>query len=241
MSGMSIRIVGLLALALVGLAGCGGSGGTSNGNNNGGDAYVRVYNASRDVGTVEVVLGNTLVTTLAPNVASTVYYTVGAGNTRVRFRDATTHDVLLDRSFTSTKGKAYLATLLGSRAKSNLTMSTAETRTTDQPDDKYQVRLLHAAPTYASRKGDLYISEPGDDLATLTPVLTDITYGQMTDYVVFATGKRFRVVEKGTKAPVIFDSQTLDLSGPHRTLTLVGLEPEGTLPTMAILIDHTNP
>ncbi len=83
-----------------------------------------------------------------------------------------------------------------------------------------RVRAIHGAPSAPAV--DIYVTAPGTDLETETPVLVNVEFGQVADYLEAPAGTyQVRVTPTGSKTAVI-DSGPLTLaSGQVRTAIAV--------------------
>ncbi|WP_111497889.1 DUF4397 domain-containing protein [Marinobacter bohaiensis] len=113
--------------------------------------------------------------------------------TEVRFRD----------------GIRYYAAAVGTVGAGGPTLLLVKQTDTDASDGNAQVQVAHlasAAPTV-----DIYVTAPGDDLGSASPIAT-LTFQDVTDPVEVPAGDyRIRVTPQGS-ATVVFDSGTVALA-----------------------------
>jgi hypothetical protein len=83
-----------------------------------------------------------------------------------------------------------------------------------------RVRAIHGAPSAPAV--DIYVTAPGADLETTIPLLANVEFGDVADYIEAPAGDyQVRVTPAGTKT-VVIDSGTLALSiGQVRTAIAV--------------------
>lgn len=71
-----------------------------------------------------------------------------------------------------------------------------------------RIRAVHGAPAV-----DVYVTAPDADLASATPVLTNVAFGDASDYIDAPAGEyQVRVTPAGTRT-VVIDSGALTLTG----------------------------
>jgi DNA-binding beta-propeller fold protein YncE len=87
---------------------------------------------------------------------------------------------------------------------------------------------------------DVYVTEPGADIATATPVLTSVPFGAASDYLSVPAGDyQVRVTPAGTKI-VVIDSGSLTLAaGQVRTAIAVD-SPGGGAPFDLLVLADLN-
>jgi hypothetical protein len=87
---------------------------------------------------------------------------------------------------------------------------------------------------------DIYVTAPGADLTTATPVLTGVAFGDVADYLEVPAGEyQVRITPAGTKT-VAIDSGALTLeSGQVRTAIAVDA-PGGGAPFDLIVLADSN-
>ena len=124
-----------------------------------------------------------------------VYVNPGT-NQLLEVRDNVTDAVLLDYTTSLTNGTAYtfaMAGLSGSRQGVLFTDDTSAAAA-----GNFKVRLLHLAPLAPAM--DLYITDPGTDLSTVSPLAAGIAYTNPSAYVSAPIGtKLIQLTESGTK------------------------------------------
>jgi len=101
-----------------------------------------------------------------------------------------------------------------------------------------RVRAIHGAPSAPSV--DIYVTAPDADLATATPVLTGVAFGDVADYLEVPAGEyQVRITPAGTKL-VAIDSGALTLeSGQVRTAIAVDA-PGGGAPFDLLVLADSN-
>jgi hypothetical protein len=102
------------------------------------------------------------------------------------------------------------------------------------PNDKTQLRVLHAAPKVPPV--DVYLTAPGADLAAASPAIGALAFGTLTDPALVPAGKaQVRITLAGTKT-VAYDSGELTLPGGTRLLAAAIPLPSGASPISLLLV-----
>jgi hypothetical protein len=202
------RSVGTLFSALIlSLAAACGNGGTLSPSE---VSALRLYNASPDSPPVDVFLrGGQIVQGLAyAHGHLYIYINPGTGQL-LEVRDNVTDAVLLDYTADFNIGTAYTFAMTGLSGSRQGVLFIDDTSAA--PAGNFKVRLLHLAPLGPGL--DLYITDPGADLNTVSPQATGITYTQASAYVTAPIGNKVvQVTQTQTKTvlctagPILFTS-----------------------------------
>lgn len=217
------------------LAGCGGD------DDNGAPprpqtAALRVVHASPDAPPVDVLVNGTTVLRDVPFRAFSGYLPVPGGRANVQVRVAGTTTTVIDVAPDLAGGRSYTA-LAVNRVASIAPLLLEDDRTAPGPA-AVKVRVVHGAP--GAPEVDVYVTAPGADLATATPVLTNVPYRGVSGYLSVPPGAyQVRVTVAGTKT-VAIDSGPLQLAG-NTVRTAVAVDaPGGGAPFGLVLLPDVN-
>ena len=201
MSPISTRHVTALLLACFILSGCGHSGG---------DAEIRVLNASVDYSTVDLYLNNGSATTPAISGATygtlTPYTGVGAFGYTVEFTNNGTQSTLksLDENLAKGTFKTYVA--YGDIGSFGV-LEILENQ--DAPNSgNTSVQIIDAAPDAGAV--DVYLTDPSASLANSSPTFTNVAGGVVgSGFIALTDGTyRIRVTGTGNQTDIRLDSLT---------------------------------
>jgi Domain of unknown function (DUF4397) len=174
-----------------------------------GDARVRVVHASPDAPDVDVLLDDAEVLSDVPYLATSDYLETTDGEHNLKVNAAGTTTTVIDADVTLTDGADY--TVIASGLVAQIEPIVLEDDNTAPASGSVRVRAIHGAPSAPSV--DVYVTAPGADLATATPALTGVEFGDVADYLEVPAGEyQVRVTPTGTKT-VAIDSGALTLSG----------------------------
>ncbi len=211
------------AFAAVLLAACGGSNDTIAPP---ADASVRVVHASPDAPAVDIDLnGSPAVTNLDYGQATTaVAAKPGALNVTVRGRLPGTSRpaVIGPTEITLAAGGAYAVLAVNTVAAIEPLVVTRESSAVSSANVRLQV--VHAAP--AAPAVAVYVTAPGADLASSTPVGSVAFKESLAAATVPAGDYQIRVTPSGASTPVVYDSGTVSLAGGS-DLLVVALQNTG--------------
>jgi hypothetical protein len=205
---MKLRIFGLALVAALGLAACGDD------NDDDITSRLRVVHLSPDASAMDVFVGDTREFTNVTFAVPTDYQDVATGTQTLRFvatGDTTTlgsgdEELELSQSYT------LLATGFAD-AVTPLLLSD----TTDAPESgKIRVRIVHASPSTGAV--DVYVGDPTDDISTVTPTLSNVSFGDASNYLTLDEGTyRIRLAAVGDTEAVLDEEITLS-EGAVRTI-----------------------
>lgn len=161
-----------------------------------GTSMLRLYNASPDSPPVDILLnGGQLVQDLAYGYGRFYIFARSGPDQLIEVRDNAAN-VLVDYTASFTDGAAYTFAMIGIAGSRQGVLFTDDTSAA--PTGNFKFRVLHLA-----RLGppmDLYITDPGTDLTTATPVVTGITYPNTSAYVTAPIStKLVQLTQSGTK------------------------------------------
>ena len=230
---MKLKLLTLLLAATAVTAAC-----SDDDNNTGpeGQARVRVVHASPDAPNVDLLLDNAKVLSDVPYLASSDYLATSAGDHNLKVNAAGTATTAIDADVTLADGTDY--TVIASDLVAQITPIVLQDDNTAPAAGDARVRAIHGAPSAPTV--DVYVTAPGADLETATPVLTNVAFGDVADYLEVPAGEyQVRVTPAGTKT-VAIDSGALTLeSGQVRTAIAVDA-PGGGAPFDLLVLADSN-
>ncbi len=186
---------GLVCLgAILLIAGC-GSGQTTR---------LRLMNAVPDESNIDVLVDST---TLSSNIAygtSTGYQSVKSGSHQVAIEPSGSSTALLQQSVTFAGGAdTTIISMNFSQSVSNLVLS--DDNSTPTSGD-FRIRVINASPGLGP--ADVYIVAPGTSLTSLTPTISNLSFGAAAPYqstvagtyevVLTSVGQKFAAVDTGS-------------------------------------------
>ncbi|HEX6307436.1 MAG TPA: DUF4397 domain-containing protein [Longimicrobiales bacterium] len=194
------------------------------------DSGVRVVHAAPETPRLEVVLqGETRALLEYAEVSE--YFTVGAGERQLQLHVAgsTTPIIALDTTFAA---ETHYTVLAAGRSGS-IQPIILEDDPTPADTGEARIRLVHAAPTAGTV--DIYVTQPGEELAVSAPALTNVDFGAASDYMVLdARTWRVRVTAAGTQT-ILIDLPLLVLSS-RRVVTVVMMDTMGSGPPHGLIV-----
>ena len=159
-------------------------------------ARVRVVHASPDAPNVDVLLDDAKVLSDVPYLASSAYLETSAGDHNLKVNAAGTATTAIDADVTLADGTDY--TVIASDLVAQITPIVLQDDNTAPAAGNARVRAIHGAPSAPAV--DIYVTAPGADLETATPVLTGVAFGDVADYLEVPAGEyQVRVTPAGTK------------------------------------------
>jgi hypothetical protein len=230
---MKIKLLSLLLVASALSAAC------SDDDNTGPDATdarVRVVHASPDAPNVDVLVDDAVALSNVPYLAVSDYLEVPSGDRNLKVNAAGTATTVIDADADLAEGSDY--TVIASGLAEAIEPIVLEDDNTAPAAGNVRVRAIHGAPSAPAV--DIYVTGPGIDLATETPVLANVEFGQVADYLEAPAGTyQVRVTPTGSKT-VVIDSGTLTLaSGQVRTVIAVDATGGGA-PFDLLLLEDVN-
>jgi hypothetical protein len=201
-----------------------------------GEARVRVVHASPDAPEVDVLLNNAKVLSNVPYLAASEYLDAPAGNANLKVNAAGTATTVIDADVDLMDGTDY--TVIAAGLVQAIEPIVLQDDNSTPASGNARVRAIHGAPSAPAV--DIYVTAPDADLATATPVLTAVNFGDVADYIEVPAGDyQVRVTPAGTKT-VVIDSGTLTLSsGQVRTAIAVDA-PGGGAPFDLLVLNDLN-
>src|SRR6476620_4825114 len=161
---------------------------------------VRVVHASPDAPNVDILLDDAKVLSDVPYLASSSYLETSAGDHNLKVNAAGTVTTAIDANVTLADGTDY--TVIASDLVAQITPIVLQDDNTAPAAGNARVRAIHGAPSAPTV--DVYVTAPGADLETATPVLTNVAFGDVADYLEVPAGEyQVRVTPAGTKTVAI--------------------------------------
>lgn len=167
-------VVGMGLLALIG---CG------SGNNND-EARVRVFHASPDAPNVDVLVDGGRVLENVPYTAASDFLPLDPGDHRIQVNVAGTDTTAINAHLVFDKDVDYMIVAAGKVASIAPLVFTAD-RTAPQQGSA-RVRVLHSAASAPAV--DVYVTAPGSGIASAQPVLSNVPFKAMSDYLTVPAG-----------------------------------------------------
>lgn len=227
----SIRKLALVGVAVLGIAACSDDDPTGVTQT----AQLRVVHASPDAPNVDVLVDAATPLTNVPFRAFSPFLDVEAGERRIRVRAAGTTTTVIDANLDFAAGQAYTAIATGLLA--GLQTLVIEDDLTAPAAGQVKVRVVHAAPAAAGV--DVYVTAPGAPLAGATPVLTNVPFTAVSDYLTIPAGEyRIRVTPTGTTT-VAIDATVTFAAGQIRTIVATDA-PGGGAPLAPVVLTDLN-
>lgn len=183
-----------------------------------GEARVRVVHASPDAPDVDVLLDDAEVLDDVPYLTASDYLDTPAGDQNLEVNAAGTATTLIDTDVSLVDGTDY--TVIVSGLVEAIEPIVLQDDNSAPAAGTARVRAIHGAP--GAPAVDIYVTAPGADLETTIPLLANVEFGDVADYIEAPAGDyQVRVTPTGTKT-VVIDSGTLTLSsGQVRTAIAV--------------------
>ena len=216
------RVIALL-FTLV-LASCGSAG-----------SNMQFFNASPDGPSLDVLFDNDIVLFGIDSETFVQYREVNAGSTTIRLNQDGTSRTLGETSATLVKNLDYTLIALGSAASLSPLLLTDD-NTIDQ-ESTAKLRFVQASPSVGAL--DFYVTTVGADLAGINPLLSDLAFGEASEYLIVGPNTyQIRATLTGTKT-VVIDSGNFVLSASQvRTGVAVDKSGGGLPPSIVFLPDR---
>jgi hypothetical protein len=215
-----------LAALLMGIVGCGDSGDSS-------EARVRVFHASPDAPAVDVLVNGGRVLEDVPYTVSSEFLPVDAGQSRIQVNVAGTDTTAIDATLELAEDTDYFIVAADKVAKIAPLVFTADRK--DPEAGTARVRVLHSAASAPAV--DVYVTAPGQGIASAPPVLSNVPFKALSDYlsvpagsfdvaVTLAGTKKVAIEAKGLEIPagLVATVAALDAKGGGAPFSLQVLD-----------------
>jgi hypothetical protein len=195
------RILGLMSLCvcILGLGtifllvGCG----------SGGNTRFRLMNAVPDESSLNVLVDSKSVSSNLAYGTSTGYLSESSGSHQIGIEPSGSSTTLLQQSINFASGSD--TTVISSNFSSSITNLVLIDSNSAPASGDFKIRIINASPDLGS--ADLYIVTPGTALTTVSPTLSNLSFGSATAYQSLAAanyeieltsvGQKFAVVDTG--------------------------------------------
>lgn len=204
-----------LASLLFSVIGCGNGGDTS-------EARVRVFHASPDAPSVDVLVNGGRILENVPYSAASEFLPVDPGAARIQVNVAGTDTTAIDATLELAEDTDYLVVAADKVAKIAPLVFTADRKTPESGTAR--VRVLHSAASAPAV--DVYVTAPGQGLGSSNPVLANVPFKAISDYLSVPEGSYdVTVTVAGTKTVAI---QAKSLAIPEGLVaTVAALDAQG--------------
>ena len=204
------------------------------GNSSNDQANVRALNLISGASGVKITAGGTTIMTGGSFETLTGFTGIGAGNQEFKVTLAGSTGTLVDLIYSLSSGISFSFVTTGTPG-ATIAVLLADVYTTPSGSN-FAFRVLDMS--LVATVIDVYLTDPGADIATATPVVTAASFGSPTLFVNTPSGSRqMRITTTGTKT-VIYDALVNFGAGTGQTLVTYG-RGSGTLVNAAILASNT--
>jgi hypothetical protein len=192
------------------------------------DATVRVLHAAPETSRLEVILEGES-RTLLEYAEVSEYITIGSGERRLELVTVG-EDALIDFEIVLEPDTQY--TVLAAGVADDLNPIVLIDDPTPADTGETRIRLVHAAPTAGAV--DIYVTEPGAELATAVPVLTSVAFGTASDYMVLDS-RTYQVRVAVAGGVLLIDLPLLVMSS-MQVMTIVMMDTMGSGPPHGLIV-----
>jgi hypothetical protein len=204
-----LKQITILATSLLTLSACGGSSGN--------EALLRVIHGSPDAPNVDVLVDDDVVLTDVAYKEGSGYIDVEQGKRRIRVNVAGTDTTVIDATVDLAEDVAY--SVIASNKVSDISALVLTDDISATNNATSGIRVVHNAPSAPAV--DVYVTTADADLATSTPVLSNVVFGQSSAYLDVPKGTyRFRVTVSGTKTVAIDATTTVEGDNNYSVIAL---------------------
>ena len=201
-----------------------------------GGARVRVVHASPDAQDVDILLDEAAVLGDGPYLTASNYLDVPAGDLNLKVNAAGTATTVVDADLSLVDGTDYTVIAAG-RAEA-IEPIVLQDDNSAPTGGNARVRAIHGAP--GAPAVDIYVTAPGADLETTIPLLSNVEFGDVAEYIETPAGDyQVRVTPAGTKT-VVIDSGTLTLSSEQVRTAIAVDAAGGGAPFDLLVLDDLN-
>jgi hypothetical protein len=223
---MKLRILGLALVAALGFAACGDD------DDDDITARLRVVHLSPDAAAIDVFVGETREFSNVAFAVPTAYQDVPTGDQTIRF--VATGDTTTIGSSSEELELSESYTVLATGFAESVTPLLLSDTTDAPAEGEIRLRLVHASPSTGAI--DVYVGDPTDDISTVTPTLSNVAFGDVSNYLTLDEGTyRIRLTAVGDTEAVIDEELTLS-SGAVRTV-IARDATGGGIPAEVVVLD----
>lgn len=200
-------------------------------------ANLRILHASPDAPAVDVLIDGRVVASAVPYKAFSQYLPVAAGTRNIQVRaTANPSLVVIDVSPALDADTDY--TVIARNLIASIEPWLLRDDNSAPGSGQIKLRLVHAAP--GAPAVDIFVTAPGVDLSTATPVLTDVPYAAASNYLTVPAGTYQVRICPANSINVAIDSGALTLAaGQIRTAVAVD-NTSGGSPFGAVVLPDRN-
>ncbi len=167
----------LLTLTVAAIVGCGGD-------DNNDEARLRVFHASPDAPNVDVLVDGGSVLENVPYAAASEFLPLTAGKRRITVTAAGTNTAVIDAELELGHNSDNLVVAAGKVDEIAPIVTTADRSA--PPEGSARVRVLHAAASAPAV--DVYVTAPGAEIGGVEPVLSNVPFRAISDYLTVPAG-----------------------------------------------------
>jgi hypothetical protein len=172
-----LRKITIISAALAALVGCG------SGDHNE-EARLRVFHASPDAPAVDVLVDGGSVLGAVPYTAASEFLTVSPGLRQITVNVAGTNTAVIDAEVELDADTDYLVIAAGKVDSIAPIVATADR--SGPASGSARVRVLHSAAS--APEVDVYVVAPGANIETTQPVLADVPFRAISNYLTVPAG-----------------------------------------------------
>jgi hypothetical protein len=217
---MKLKILSLLFAVGALVSACGDDDDNGTAPENAG--RVRVVHLSPNAPLLDVLVDDVTVAENVSYLDVPEYFDVEAGSRNIAVRVSDSDVIAAEEDVTVGDGVDYTV-LVGGDFESLVVTPLTDNNTAPSAGDA-RVRLIHGAPS--AGLVDIYVTEPGVDLAGAEPRLTSVEFGDVSPYLTVPAGDYQVRITPSFSETVLIDSGTLTLS-PGQVRTGIAVDAEG--------------
>jgi hypothetical protein len=199
-------------------------------------AQVRVVHGSPDAPAVDVLVDGAVVLNNVAYKTASGYLGVPAGTRNFKVNAAGTATTVINADAAVSAGANY--TIIATNLLATIEPLVLVDDLTAPAGGNIKLRLVHGAPNVG--QVDIYVTAPGADIATATPILTAVPFKASSAYLEVPAGAyRVRITPTGTKT-VAIDTGALTLTAGQIRTGIAVEAPGGGSPLTALLLADKN-
>lgn len=198
-------------------------------------ALVRVVHASPDAPNVDIAVDGTVALVSVPYPVFSGYLEVPSGTRNVQVRPTGSLTPVIEADLDLETGVAYTVLATGLVADISPVVTVDDLVAPSEGNAK--VRVIHGAPS--APNVDVYATAEGADLATATPILTNVPFRAVSDYLTVPTG-RYQLSVTLTGTTTVATSAIVDFNSGQVRTVLAREAPGGGAPFTLVLLPDLN-